>query len=101
MKSKQAHLILKTCFGSLNNVWREGPYPERLSSRVQLTFTRTSCNTCYRLREHLFTGRASYVNKHLQNSEACHWASLSDSFSILDHASTKIQLKIKEALHIL
>ena len=68
------------------------------------------CSACYvgettrhfstRVREHTFSDRASHVFKHLQNSEHCRTLYSDDCFSILDHASTTFQLKIKEAIHI-
>ena len=53
-----------------------------------------------RVREHTFSDRTSQVFKHLQNSEHCRTLCSDDCFSILHHASTTFQLKIKEAIHI-
>ena len=68
------------------------------------------CNACYvgettrhfstRVREHIFSDRTSHIFKHLQNSEHCRTWCTTDCFSILDHAPTTIQPKIKEAIHI-
>lgn len=47
--------------------------------------------------EYLVTNRASHIFKHLQTSGTlCSHG----RFSILDHASTSFQIKIKESLHI-
>ena len=97
----EAHFILKTCLGSFIHVWREGLCPEKSLVACAVKVFMHKLHTRYRLREHLFTDRASYINKHLQNSEAGRWTSSLDSFSILNQDSTKIQLKIKETLHIL
>ena len=51
-------------------------------------------------RERMFSDRPSHIFKHLQNSEHCRTLCSNDCFSILDHASTTFQLKIKEAIHI-
>ena len=69
-----------------------------------------TCKPCYvgettqhfstRVREHLVTDKASYIFKHLQNSEHCRALCSVDCFHILDHASTGFQLKIKETFHI-
>ena len=38
--------------------------------------------------------------RHLQNSRQCRTLCSDECFSTLDHASTTLQLKIKEAIHI-
>ena len=48
------------------------------------------------IREHVFSDRTSHIFKHLQNPEHCHTLCSNDCFSILDHASTTFQLKIKK-----
>ena len=40
------------------------------------------------------------IFKHFLNSQQCRTSCSNDCFSILDHASTTFQLKIKEAIHI-
>ena len=70
----------------------------------------SSCNVCYvgltsrhlstRVREHLVCDRTSHIFRHLQNSQQCRALYSDECFSILDHASKTIQLKIKEAIHI-
>ena len=42
--------------------------------------------------------RASHIIKHLQNSKQCRNSCSNEYFSILDHAFTTFQLKIKEAI---
>ena len=46
------------------------------------------------------TDEASHIFKHLQNSGHCRALCSVDCFHILDHASTGLQLKIKDAFHI-
>ena len=53
-----------------------------------------------RVREHLETDRASHIFKHLESSLACRSACSRDNFAIIDQASSRFALKIKEALHI-
>ena len=49
---------------------------------------------------HLASNRASYIFKHLQDSEHCRALCSADNFLVLHHAFTGFQLKIKEAIHI-
>ena len=44
--------------------------------------------------------RSSHIFKHLQSSEPCRNSCSSDCFEIIDSASTKFQLKLKEAIHV-
>ena len=53
-----------------------------------------------RITEHLCTDKASHVYKHLQTSQQCKDQCDASCFDIIDCASTKYQLKIKEGLHI-
>ena len=53
-----------------------------------------------RAREHLTSDRTSHIFRHLHNSPQCRTLCSDECFSILDHAPTTIQLKIKEAIHI-
>ena len=53
-----------------------------------------------RVGEHLVSGRASHIFKHLKDSPHCRALCSEDNFHVLDHASTGFQLKIKEAIHI-
>ena len=69
-----------------------------------------SCNSCYvgetsrhlstRIREHLNRDRSSHIFQYLQQSEACRSSRSAECFKVIDHATTKFQVKIKEALHI-
>ena len=86
------------------------PVPSGLRAGVVYKFLCAGCSACYvgettrhvstRVREHTFSDRTSHVFKHLQNSDHCRTLCSNDCFSILDHASTTFQLKIKEAIHI-
>ena len=94
--------------GSLFSV--KDPVPNGLRSCVVYKFSRAGCAACYvsettrhfntRVREHLETDRASHIFKHLESSSACRSACSRDNFAIIDQASTRFALKIKEALHI-
>ena len=53
-----------------------------------------------RVREHIFSERILRNCKHLQDSEHRRTFCSNDCFSIQDHASATLQLKIKEAIHI-
>ena len=68
-------------------------------------------NTCYvsetsrhlfiHLREHLVSDRTSHIFKHLHNSPQCRTLCPDECFcGIFGHASTTVQLKIKEAIHM-
>ena len=84
--------------------------PRELRSHVIYKFTCACCNACYigetgchfstRVREHLSYDKSSHIFKHLQSSERCRQSCSVDCFEILDSASTKFQLKLKEAVHI-
>ena len=51
-----------------------------------------------RAREHFISDRTSHIFRH--NSPQCRTLRSDECFSILDHAPTTFQLKIKEAIHI-
>ena len=84
-----------------------GPIPRTC---IVYKFLCTGCNACYvgessrhlstRVREHLVSDENSHVFRHLQNSRQCRTLCSDECFSILDHASTTLQLKIKEAIRI-
>ena len=86
------------------------PVPVELCSNVVYKFTCASCNSCYvgetnrhlstRIREHLNRDRTSHIFKRLQQSEACRTSCSAECFEVIDRATTKFQVKIKEALHI-
>ena len=68
---------------------------------LELPFVNVSnLNFSTRVREHLVSDRASHIFKHLQDSAHCRALCSAHSFHVLDHASTGLQLKIKEAIHI-
>ena len=89
--------------GSLLSV--KDTIPSGLRSCVVYKFSCAGCAACYvgettrhfstRVREHLETDRASHIFKHLEGSKECR------SACSLDQASSRFELKIKEALHIL
>ena len=53
-----------------------------------------------RVREHLSSDRSSHVFKHLQSSESCRISCSADCFTVLDSATTKFQVKLKESMYI-
>ena len=50
--------------------------------------------------EHLSSDRSSHVFKHLQSSESCRISCSADCFTVLDSATTKFQVKLKESMYI-
>ena len=61
----------------------------------------TSRHICTRINEHLNTDKASHIFKHLQDSPSCRTLCSSECFVVrIDQATTRTQLKIKEAVHI-
>ena len=52
-----------------------------------------------RVCERLVSDRTSRIFKHSQNSQQCRTLRSDKCYSILDRASTTLQLKIKEAIH--
>ena len=84
--------------------------PQGLRSGVVYKFSCAGCNAsyigetsrhlCTRAREHLLSDKSSHDYRHLQSSRACHDSCNSEYFTILDSATLKFQIKIKEALHI-
>ena len=106
-------LDVKLAFSSfkIRNMFSvKDPVPVELRSNVVYKFTCASCNSCYvgetsrhlstRIREHLNRDRASHIFQHLQQSEACRNSCSAECFKVRDRATTKFQVKIKEALHI-
>ena len=86
------------------------PVPLDLRSRVVYKFLCAGCNACYigetsrhlstRVREHLSRDRNSHVYQHLQQSQAYRCLANKSCFSIVDCAPNKLQLMLKEAMHI-
>ena len=84
--------------------------PFALKSFIVYKFECASCNACYigetyrhlstRTREHLKTDKNSHIYKHIQSSENCKQSCDESCFPILDTASSKFSLKIKEDMHI-
>ena len=84
--------------------------PSFLKSTVVYKFVPASCNACYvgetachlpaRLKEHLKSDKKSHKHQHLSSNQNCFNCRTDDCFPILDYASTKYQLKVKEALCI-
>ena len=84
--------------------------PSFLKSMVVYKFVCASSNACYvgetarhsptRIREHLKTDKKLHIYQHLSWHQSSFNCCTDDFFSILDYASTKYQLKIKEALYI-
>ena len=60
----------------------------------------TSRHLSTRVREHLSRDRNSHVYQHLQQSQACRCLANKNCFSIVDCAPNKLQLMLKEAMHI-
>ena len=86
------------------------PVPVELRSNVVYKFTCASCNSRYvgetsrlfstRIREHLNRDRTSHIFQHIQHSEACRNSCSAECFEVIDHATTRFKVKIKEGLHI-
>ena len=86
------------------------PIPLDLCSRVVYKFSCAGCNACYigetsrqlsmRVREHLSRDRNSHIFQHLQQSQACRGLANKNYFSIVDCEPNKLQLMLKEAMHI-
>ena len=74
-------------------------YP-RFVCKIVAGACRATCWRSLQMFEHLETDRASHIFKHLETSPACRSACSRDNFAIIDQASTRFALKIKEALHI-
>ena len=84
--------------------------PESLNSYVVYEFKCAGCNSCYigethrhlpiRIDEHLRTDKKSHIYQHIREKVECFDKVTPDCFSILDTASTKFQLKLKEGLYI-
>ena len=81
-----------------------------LQSHLVYQFNCAGCNSVYvgyttrhyhvRINEHLQTDLNSHVKKHLDSKKICKTKSNEGCFKILDKATTKYDLRIKEALHI-
>ena len=107
------NIKIKLAFSSfkVGSMFRlKNPVPLDLRSRVVYKFLCAECNACFigetsrhlstRVREHLSRDRNSQVYQHLQQSQACCCLANKNCFSIVDCAPNKLQLMLKEAMHI-
>ena len=102
--------LVFTSFKARNMFVNKDLIPLSLRSHVVYKFNCTSCNACYigethrhfstRINEHLRTDKNSHIFKHLAKSHNCKSQCDHNSFKIIDRAPTKLQLRIKESLHI-
>ena len=84
------------------------PVPNDLKSFLVYKFTCASCSyigeTCRhfktRIQEHIKKDNKSHIFKHLHSAETCFDSCNSLCFKIIDKANSKLELKIKEVLHI-
>ena len=86
------------------------PIPDDFKSFLVYKFTCASCSfsyiskTCHhfktRIEEHIKKDNKSHIFRHLHSTSTCFDSSNSLSFKIINQASSKFYLKIKEALHI-
>ena len=60
----------------------------------------TTRHICTCVCEHLSADKSLHVYRHLQSSRACHDSCATECFTTSDSATSKFQIKIKEALHI-
>ena len=84
--------------------------PASLKSNMIYKFKCAGCNACYigettrhlssRNEEHLKKNKQSHIYQHLHQEVDCFNKSNRDCFSVLDTASTKFQLKLKEGMYI-
>ena len=94
----------KSCFSY------KDPIPNDLKSFLGYEFTFASCSSSYvdktcrhfktRIEEHIKKESKSDIFKHLHSTGTCFDSYNSLCFKIIDKANSKIDLKIKEALHI-
>ena len=86
------------------------PNPNDLKSLLVYKFTCASCSSSYidetcrnfktRSEEHIKKDNKSHIFKHLHSTATCYESHNSLCFKIIDKANSKLDLKIKEALHI-
>ena len=86
------------------------PVPLDFRLRVVYKFLCAGCNASYigntsrhpsmRIPEHLSRDSNSHVYQHLQQSQACRCLANKNCFSIVDYAPNRLQLMLKEAMHI-
>ena len=80
------------------------PVPDDLKSFLVYKFACASCSSSYigktRIEEHIKKDNKSHIFKHLHSTATCFASYNSLCFKIIDKANSKLDLKIKEALHI-
>ena len=104
---------IKPVFNSFkikNYVSYKDPIPDDLKSFLVYKFTCASCSSSYigktcrhfktRIEEHIKKDNKSHIFKHLHSTATCFSSYNSLCFKIIDKANSKLDLKIKEALHI-
>ena len=84
--------------------------PKLLKSFVVYKFVCPGCIACYigettrhlstRIEKHLEKDTKSYISKHLNENHNCKSLSTPDCFQIIDSASSRFRLKLKEAMHM-
>ena len=100
------HLLLY----NLHDCTFKDAIPKLLKSFVIYKFAWPGCNACYigeitrhlstRIEEHLEKDKKSHIFKDLNENHNCKTLSTPDCFQIIDFASSKFRLKLKEAMHI-
>ena len=106
-------LAIKIVFNSFkiqNYLLYKDPVPDDLKSFLAYKFTSASCNSSYigeicchfktRIEEHIKKDNDSHIIKHLHSNAKCFDSYNSLYFKIIGKASCKLDLKIKEDLHI-
>lgn len=89
----------------------KGSVLKELCSHVICKFNCACCNACHisktgrhfphvYIHEHFSSDKSSHIFQHLQSSERCRQSWSIDHFKIVDSASTKFELKIKEVMHV-
>ena len=84
--------------------------PNSFKSSVVYQYNCARCGSCYvgrtrrnlstRIEEHLGRKKSSNIFKHLRNNPECQNVDQRKQFKILDYASSKYELCLKEGLHI-
>ena len=108
-KNSKIKLVFTT-FKTKNYFSSKDRFPSNLSSYVVYEFNCAGCNSCYigethrhlptRIDEHFRTDQKSHIYKHIRKNMECFERVTPECFSILDTATTKFQLKLKEGMYI-
>ena len=109
----QENFKIKLVFNSIkikNYFSYKDPIPDDLKSFLVYKFTCASCSFGYigetcrhfktRIDEHIKKDNKFHIFKHLHSTATCFDSYNSLCFKIIDKANSKLDLKIKEALHI-